>query len=76
MDVVIYVLFVVFCFLVVDRKIIAFEEYRPVVGIIWGETMSRDFFFIPSESCVALLNDARLVSHKYVKGSRMEVRNI
>jgi len=49
--------FVVFCLLVVDRKIIAFEEYRPFVGIIWEEIMSRDFFFLPSESFVAFRHD-------------------
>jgi len=59
--------FVVFCLLVVDRKIIAFEEYRPFVGIIWEEIMSRDFFFLPSESFVAFLNDTRTVSSKYVE---------
>jgi len=40
------VCFVVFCLLVVDRKIIAFKAYLPVLGVIWGEIMSRgDFFF-------------------------------
>ena len=39
-----YLCFVVFCFLVVDRKIIAFELYRPFVGPIWGERINLDFF--------------------------------
>ncbi len=70
-DIVDYVCFVVFCLLVVDQKIIAFEAYLPVVGVMWREIMSQgDFFFIPSESYVAFLN--KTVSYKYVKGSEME----
>jgi len=45
-----YLYFVVSCFLIVDRKIIAFELYRPFVGVIWGESMNLDFFVSSDKS--------------------------
>lgn len=37
-----YVRYVVFCLFVVDRKIVAFEPYHPLVGVIWGESEDLD----------------------------------
>jgi hypothetical protein len=45
-----YLCFVVICFLVVDRKIIAFKLYRPFVVIIWGESINLDFFVSSDKS--------------------------
>lgn len=64
--------YVVFCLLVVDRKIIAFEQYRPLIGVIWGKTENLDRFVSSSESFVACLRGYTHVSYKYIKGSEIE----
>lgn len=69
---VVYVRFVVSCFLVVDREIIAFEPYRPFVGSIWRECENLDLFVSPNESFVACLLGYTYVSYKYFKGAKWE----
>jgi len=56
--------FVVFCLLVIDQKIIAFEPYRPFVGIVCGESENLDLFFVPSKSCVACRHDQHRVCQR------------
>src|SRR5271154_2690972 len=48
-DFVIFLCLLVAGLLVDDRKIYAFEVYRPVVGCIWGETMTLDVFILSSK---------------------------
>jgi hypothetical protein len=65
-DFVLFMRLLVAGFLVDDRKIYAFEVYRPVVGCIWGEIMTLDVFFLSSKSVVTYLNRYTQVSYKNV----------
>jgi len=59
-----YVCLVFSCLLVVDRRIIAFEPYRPFVGAIWGKGMNLDISFVLSKSCVAYRHDQHRVCQR------------
>jgi hypothetical protein len=62
----------VFCLPVVDQKIIAFELYCLLIGVIWGKTKNLDCFVSSSKSFVACLCGYRHVSYKCIRGSEME----
>lgn len=66
--------FVVSCFLVVDRKIIAFEQYRPFAGIIWGKGVNLDHFIRSNKSVVADLHRYTCVSYRYFEGVKWEFK--
>ena len=60
-----FVRFVVARLLINDLDVSAFEAYRSILGLIWGETMSRDVLFLfPSKSFVTSLNRRIQVSYE------------